>query len=134
MGWFIFILSFLVNKSKKKKKTNKKNKKKKHVQICIFRFLKIVSQVAPFHTTVLGALWFRKLSVDFRRFRVFVFYHKAHSKTRNLQKILFLFVLTLLMFLLVWLSVWSVLWNFLSFLWFPVFPTIPGNWFCPLIW
>ena len=38
----------------------------------------------------LSAFWFRKLSVDFQRFQVFVFYHRAHSKTRNLWKILFL--------------------------------------------
>ena len=35
-----------------------------------------------------GTFSFRKLSVDFRRFRVFVFYHRARSKTWNLRKIL----------------------------------------------
>ena len=31
--------------------------------------------------------WLRKLSVDFRHFRVFIFYHRAYSKTRKPQKI-----------------------------------------------
>ena len=31
--------------------------------------------------------WLRKLFVDFRRFRVFVFCHKAYSKTRKPRKI-----------------------------------------------
>ena len=34
--------------------------------------------------------WFRKLSVDFRHFRVFVFCHRTYSKTRNPRKILLL--------------------------------------------
>ena len=61
----------------------------------------------------LGGFWFRKLSVDFRRFWVFIFYHRAHSKTRNLRKMLFLVFFSseifpkhdLLIFLLVWLSI-----------------------------
>ena len=31
----------------------------------------------------MGAFLFRKLSVDFRHFRVFVFCHRAHSKARK---------------------------------------------------
>ena len=36
------------------------------------------------------AFWFRNLCVYFRSFRVFIFYHRAYSKTRNPRKILFL--------------------------------------------
>ena len=36
----------------------------------------------------LGAFRFRKLSVDFRHFRVFVFCHRAYSKIRKPRKIL----------------------------------------------
>ena len=46
----------------------------------------------------LGALWFRKLCVDFQRFQAFVFCHRAYSKTQKPQKIfrsLFLKVLSL---------------------------------------
>ena len=38
----------------------------------------------------LGVFWFRKISDDFWRFRDFVFYRIAYSKTRNPWKILFL--------------------------------------------
>ena len=36
--------------------------------------------------------WFRKLSVDFWRFRVFVFCHRAHSETRKLRKNFYKFI------------------------------------------
>ena len=36
----------------------------------------------------MGAFLFRKLSIDFRHFRVFVFfYHRAYSKTHKSRKI-----------------------------------------------
>ena len=63
----------------------------------------------------LGAFWFRKFSVDFRRFRVFVFYHRAYSKTGNPRKTFFLLFMT-----------WWLLWNFPSFPWVPAFPSILG--------
>ena len=39
-----------------------------------------------------GCFLFRKLSVNFQHFRVFVFYHRTHSKTRNLRKVSFLLI------------------------------------------
>ena len=38
---------------------------------------------------IMGVFLFRKFSVDFRRFRVFIFCHRAYSKTRIPCKILF---------------------------------------------
>ena len=38
----------------------------------------------------MGVFWFRKLCVDFQRFRVFVFCHRAYSKTQNPRKKFFL--------------------------------------------
>ena len=63
---------------------------------------------------------FRKLFVGFRYFWVFVFYHRTHSKTRNLWKVSFLLFFEVRFFPddfspLVWLSVWSLLSNFWLF-------------------
>ena len=79
--------------------------------------------------------WFKKLSVDFRYFRVFVFLpYNIFENVESTEN----FILTalwgdifskhnLLMSLLIWLSIWWLLWNFPSFPWFPAFPTISGN-------
>ena len=66
---------------------NKIFKPKWHVDNKFIAFQKFSSSGEAF---TMGAFWFRKLSADFLGFRVFCFYHRARSKTRNLRKILFL--------------------------------------------
>ena len=88
--------------------------------------------------------WFRKLSVDFWHFRLFIFFAIEHIRKRGIHGNFIVTVFwgdiflkhNLLMFLLFWLSIWWLLWNFSSisgsqpgfyFYWPGRFPGIVGN-------
>ena len=59
-------------------------------------YLAVVQQ---YQILAMSNLCFTRRSVDFRRFGVFVFYHREYSKTRNPRKILFLLLFDVRFFL-----------------------------------